>query len=99
MAAVRPSFIFTERRASIRRLVEEHGMANPRLFGSALHGDDVEGSDLDLLVDPGPETSLFEVARLQLAVESALNMRVDVLTPNALPPKFREVVLSEALAL
>lgn len=94
---MKPSEAFAQHRETIRRLVLEHGMTNPRLFGSALHGDDVDGSDLDILVDAGPKTSLFDVAGLQLALEDTLNIRVDVRTPGDLHPRFRTVVLEEAL--
>lgn len=39
-------------RALIRSVVERYRARNPRVFGSVLHGDDEEGSDLDLLIDP-----------------------------------------------
>jgi len=35
--------------------------ANPRVFGSALHGADEEGSDLDILVDALSGTTLFDL--------------------------------------
>jgi predicted nucleotidyltransferase len=66
------------------------------VFGSVLRGDDTEGSDLDLLVDPLPETSLFDLNAISNALERLLGVPVDVLTPNALPPKFRDQVLTEA---
>jgi predicted nucleotidyltransferase len=75
------------------------GMANPRVFGSVLHGDDEDGSDLDLLVDPAPQTSLLDVVRLQRMIGTLLEVRVDLLTPGDLPPKFRDRVVSEALPL
>jgi len=75
------------------------GMANPRVFGSVLHGDDEDGSDLDLLVDPAPQTSLLDVVRLQRMIGTLLEVRVDLLTPGDLPPKFRDRVFSEALPL
>jgi predicted nucleotidyltransferase len=71
-------------------------MANPRIFGSVVHGDDVEGSDLDLLVDPAPETSLLDLARLQVAIETVIGVKVDLRTPNFLPETVRGTVLSEA---
>ncbi|HEY5381432.1 MAG TPA: nucleotidyltransferase domain-containing protein [Acidobacteriaceae bacterium] len=94
---MKPSQAFAQHRDTIRRLVLEHGMSNPRLFGSALHGDDLDGSDLDILVDAGPHTSLFDVVGLQLALEDTLNIKVDVRTPGDLHPRFRTVVLKEAL--
>jgi uncharacterized protein len=78
-------------------MVLESGMANPRVFGSAVSGEDSEDSDLDLLVDPSPETSLLDVARLQIEIESAVGVKVDLLTPKSLPFSFREKVLSEAI--
>jgi len=93
---MKPSEVFSQHREAIRRIVLESGMTNPRLFGSALHGDDIDGSDLDILVDAPPRTSLFDLAGLELALESAIGIRVDLLTPGSLPQKFRERVLAEA---
>jgi hypothetical protein len=71
-------------------------MANPRVFGSVLHGDDKDGSDLDLLVDPAPRTSLLDLAGLQIEIETRIGTKVDLLTPKSLPMKFRQKVLDEA---
>lgn len=71
-------------------------MTNPRVFGSALRGDDTDSSDLDLLVDPTAGTTLFDLGGLQDELERLLGVRVDVVTPNDLPPKFRGSVLAEA---
>jgi uncharacterized protein len=84
-------------RDAIRRMVLQSGMANPRVFGSAAAGEDGENSDLDLLVDPSPETSLLDLARLQVEIEAAVGVKVDLLTPKSLPPSFRERVLTEAI--
>ena len=61
---MRPSEVLPQHRETIRQLVLEAGMANPRVFGSVLHGKDHEDSDLDLLVDPSPRTSLLDVVHL-----------------------------------
>lgn len=83
----------------IRQAVARHRVANPRVFGSVLHGCDAEGSDLDLLVDPLPETTLLDLGGLQLELEEALGISIDVLTPRDLPADFRETVMNEALPL
>jgi len=93
---MRPSEVLPKHRETIRQLVQDAGMANPRVFGSVVHGDDEDGSDLDILVDPAPKTSLMDVAGLQIQIEQVLGIRVDMLTPRGLPIKFREKVLSEA---
>lgn len=96
---MRPSQVLPQHRDTIRHLVEQAGMANPRVFGSVLHGDDKDGSDLDLLVDPAPKTSLLDVVRVQRLIETVVQVRVDLLTPGDLPPKFRDRVVAEAMPL
>ena len=91
---MKPSVALQANRAAIRSVVERHGARNARVFGSVLHGDDQEGSDI--LIDPAPATTLMDVARIQVELESLLGVSVDVLTPKALPDKFRGQVLAEA---
>ncbi|MFA7243634.1 MAG: nucleotidyltransferase domain-containing protein, partial [Sulfuricellaceae bacterium] len=71
----------------------------PRVFGSVLHGIDRDDSDLDLLVDPLPGVTLFDLGGLQIELEDRLGVQVDLLTPGDLPAKFRDLVLSEAVAV
>jgi uncharacterized protein len=54
------------------------------------------GSDLDLLVDTMPGTTLFDLGGLQIELEELTGVRVDLLTPEDLPPRVRERVLREA---
>lgn len=93
---MRPSVALHANRAAIRSVVERHHARNARVFGSVLHGDDQEGSDLDILIDPTSDTTLMDVAKIQIELEKLLVISVDVLTPKALPDKFRNVVLAEA---
>jgi predicted nucleotidyltransferase len=44
---------------AIRSVVERHRACNARVFGSVLHGTDLEGSDLDILIDPTPDTTFL----------------------------------------
>jgi predicted nucleotidyltransferase len=61
-----------------------------------LAGDDSLGSDLDLLVDPLPGATLFDLGGLQVDLEEILGVPVDVLTPDDLPETLRKKVLQEA---
>jgi len=83
-------------RETIRQLVMQAGMANPRVFGSVARGEDREDSDLDILVDPAPRTSLLDLVGLQIEIETRTGVKVDLLTPKCLPLKFRQKVLDEA---
>lgn len=94
---MKPSLALQSHRIAIRGVVESHHAKNARVFGSVVHGDDVEGSDLDILIDPTPDTTLMDVASIQVELEKLLGISVDVLTPRALPEKFRSIVLAEAM--
>lgn len=94
---MKPSLALASHRADIRRVVESHRACNARVFGSVVHGDDAEDSDLDILIDPTPETTLMDVAAIQVELQRLLGVSVDVLTPRALPDAFRSWVLSEAV--
>ena len=96
---MKPSEVFAQYRDTIRDLVLQSGMTNPRVFGSVLHGDDIEGSDLDILIDVPPRTSLFDIIELELALEKRTGMKLHLLTPEDLPPRFRGTVLAEAAAI
>lgn len=93
---MRPSLALSQHRDAVCRAAARYNVANPRVFGSALHGDDVEGSDLDLLIDPLPGTTLFDLGGLQDELQELLGVSVAVLTAKDLPVKFRDIVIFEA---
>ncbi|GHU39500.1 nucleotidyltransferase [Betaproteobacteria bacterium] len=93
---MRPSLVLNLKRNAVRETASRYQVANPRVFGSVLHGADHEGSDLDLLVDALPGVTLFDLGGLQNELESLLGIHVDLRTPGDLPPKFRAKVLAEA---
>ena len=93
---MRPSQALSQHRDAICLAAARYRVANPRVFGSALHGNDRDGSDLDLLVDPLPGTTLFDLGGLQDELQELLGVTVDVLTLKDLPIKFRDAVAQEA---
>ena len=93
---MKPSMALEAHRATIRSVVLRHRACNARVFGSVLHGNDQEGSDLDLLMDPTPETGMFDMGAIRHELLQLLGVHVDVLTPNALPDSFRARVSAEA---
>jgi len=93
---MRPSIALNLKRGAVREAAGRFRTANPRVFGSVLHGTDLDGSDLDLLVDALPGATLFDLGGLQVELESLLGIHVDLLTPSDLPMKFRAKVLAEA---
>ena len=93
---MKPSVSLEMHRIAVRETASRFHTANPRVFGSVIRGGDEEGSDLDLLVDPMPGTTLFDLGGLQVELEDLLGVPVDLLTPGDLPARFREQVLADA---
>ena len=93
---MKPSIALQTHRLAIRSVVERHNARNARVFGSVLRGEDQDGSDLDILIDPTPDTTLFDIGAIRHELLQLLGVQVDVLTPNALPDSFRAKVINEA---
>ena len=93
---MKPSVALDVNRDRVREVAGLFRTANPRVFGSVVNGTDREGSDLDLLVDTLPGTTLFDLGGLQMELEDLLGVPVDLVTPGDLPNTFRQAVLAQA---
>jgi uncharacterized protein len=96
---VKPSEALTAHRDELRQLVSRYAVAHPRVYGSVLTGKDDDDSDLDILVDATPSTTLLTLTGLEREAEELLGVHVSVLTPGFLPRKFRDRVLQQAQPL
>lgn len=74
---MRPSVVLDMKRSAVREAVGRFRAANPRVFGSVLHGTDRDGSDLDLLVDALPGATLLDLGDLEEELKSLLGVDVD----------------------
>ena len=94
---MKPSMALHTYRDEIRNIALRHRVCNVRVFGSVVHGTDTDDSDLDLLVDPLPDTTLMDIGAIRFELNKLLTIPVDVVTPRALPTRFRQQVIEEAL--
>lgn len=96
---MRPSSALNIHREAIRAIAASHRVSNVRVFGSVALGTDTEESDLDLLVDPTPQTTLFDIGALRAKLKALTGVNVDVLTPGALGDPIKARVLDQAQPL
>ncbi|MCB5201202.1 nucleotidyltransferase family protein [Neorhizobium sp. T786] len=96
---MRPSEALNKNRSVIREIVARRRVSNPRVYGSVLRGEDRPGSDLDILVDPSPDTNLLTLGGLEGDLSDALGIRVDVKVPGDFPPAVRARIMAEAVAV
>ena len=98
-SCMRPSQALASQRNHVLALAAAHGARSVRVFGSVAKGLDREGSDLDLLVDLPAGTSLLRIVGLQLEIEDALGVKVDLCTETELHPDLKTRILAEARPL
>ena len=96
---MKPSQALANHREKILALAARRGASNVRVFGSVVRGTDREDSDLDLLIDIAPGMSLYAYMGLQLDIEDALGVKVDVCTEDELHPRLKSRILGEARAV
>lgn len=93
---MKPSLALAIHRETILRVIEANRATNPRVFGSVLRGDDAETSDLDILVDPDADMSLFDLGAIHFELNRLLGVPVDIVTPASLPARTRDHILAAA---
>lgn len=96
---MRPSEALEKNRQAIRDATKRFNAVNPRVFGSVARGEDRPDSDLDILVDALPGTTLFDLGGLLEELSALLGVEVDVVTSGGLRPDIRARVLQEAKAV
>lgn len=97
---MRPSEILKINRNKILlRFAERKKLSNLRVFGSVARGEDTENSDIDFLVSTSPGTTLLDLGGFCADLEDFFGENFDLIEENALPAKFREAVLKEAIPL
>lgn len=88
-----------QQKASVLDIANHYHAINVRVFGSVLRGEEREDSDIDLLVDFLPSSTLLDQVGLIDALSAKLGRKVDVVSERALNKYLRQRVLQEAVAV
>lgn len=91
--------LLKEKREEILRIASKHGARNIRVFGSVVRGEARPDSDVDLLVEVGPDRTPLFPGGLIADLEELLGIKVQVVTQEGLHWYIRERVLEEAVPL
>lgn len=93
---MRPSRAIQGKTDEIRRMVEDYGFMNVRIFGSVYRGEDRDCSDVDLLARIPDEMvgkiSLFDIFDLEAALIDFLGVKVDFNVENNMAEYFRHQI-------
>jgi len=80
-------------------ILKKAGVTRSAIFGSYVRGENIKGSDIDILVDVPRGTGLFAYVSLKRKLEKSLNKKVDLITYKSIHPKLRDKILSEQVPI
>ena len=83
----------------ILKLAKKHGAKNVRVFGSVVVGTTNKNSDIDILVDIEPGTSLLDLGGLFMDLQELLKCPVDIAIARSLKPRIKDQILKQAVLL
>lgn len=87
--------------AKLRRLRPElarrYGVTALKLFGSYARGEQNARSDVDLLVEFREPVDLFRYMEIENFLSDKIGVKVDLVMPDALKPRLKDRITSEAL--
>jgi predicted nucleotidyltransferase len=76
--------LLKDKREEILHIAAKHGARNVRVFGSVARGEATGNSDIDFLVEMGPDHTPFFPGGLIMDLEELLGCKVDVVTEKGL---------------
>jgi predicted nucleotidyltransferase len=86
-------------RELVRRIAQLNRIDDVAVFGSVARGDETAESDLDLLVTPAPDATLFDLAQFELDMQQLTGRSVDAVSRRALDDERDANILADAVAL
>jgi predicted nucleotidyltransferase len=83
---------------NLNELCLRYQISKLMLFGSVLGPDFGPSSDVDVLAEflPEAQVGFFKLVTIQNELADLFGREVDLLTPNALSPRYRQQVLDSA---
>jgi len=77
-------------------LKEKYNVEEIGIFGSYVHGDQAESSDIDLLVEFSEPVG-WEIIDLKEELEKLLDRPVDLVTKDALKPRLKPQIMKDVV--
>ena len=86
-------------KARVLPILRDHKVAQAGFYGSRVRGDARSDSDLDLMVRLPNGATLFDMARLNLALEDELGVKVDLATYAGIDSRIRDQALTDEVRI
>ena len=84
-------------RQQLPQLTSRYSVKALELFGSYVREEQVEGSDLDILVEFQETPGLLKFVELENYLSDLLDVKVDLVMKDALKPRIGQRIMKEAM--
>ena len=85
--------------ANLGLMQEKYGLKSIGIFGSYIHGEQKQDSDLDVLVEFEKPIGFFKFLEFEEYLSDLLKVKVDLVSKKALKPRIGKRILEEAIFL
>ena len=86
-------------RGILVEVLKKYGVSKAAIFGSVARGDDMEDSDIDIIVEFVDGKSLLDLVALKLELQKMLGKEIDIITYNSIHPLLKERILGEQVVI
>ena len=83
----------------IVKILKKHGVVRAGIFGSYARGEQKKNSDIDILIKPTRDMSLFDLVGIKLEIEDKLGNKIDINSYKALHPQLKKQILKEEIRI
>lgn len=83
----------------IKPVLEEYGVSYAGIFGSVARGDDLPGSDVDIMVSINKPIGIYKFMKLRERLESAIGREVDLVSKNAVNKHLEPYIKTDLLTV
>ncbi|MDQ3099604.1 MAG: nucleotidyltransferase family protein [bacterium] len=91
--------VFEDLKSNIVPILKMANIKKAALFGSYVRGENTKNSDVDILIEYPPNTSLFDVAELKYLLEEKLKKPIDLVNYTSIKPQLKDFILTEQVPI
>jgi predicted nucleotidyltransferase len=90
---------FEQYMQKIAVILKRYQIQHASLFGSFSKGTETENSDIDMLIEPGNNFTLFDMLSLEDELKALTNRNIDLVEFSAIKPSIKSEVLKTAIPI
>jgi predicted nucleotidyltransferase len=80
-------------------VLKRHMVKHAAIFGSVAKGDTHPNSDIDLLIEPAKDFTIFKMLMLEEEIATLLKCKVDLVEYSALKASIKDEVMRSAITI